>query len=112
MSSIGGSNEIPHPTDFAYVGKHTYTVQFQAHEDQCTLRTCDEHDEQCREVEADLTTSKSKEYSINRRSALDDLSTFHMCTGALLPDIMHDVLEGGLQYETKLSLCVRTNILQ
>ena len=29
---------------------------------------------------------------------------FHTCNGALIPDIMHDVLEGGLQYEAKLML--------
>ena len=27
-----------------------------------------------------------------------------MCSGALIPDIMHDVLEGALQYEIKLML--------
>lgn len=27
-----------------------------------------------------------------------------MCSGALLPDVMHDVLEGALQYEIKLML--------
>ena len=31
-------------------------------------------------------------------------SYFHMCSGGLLPDIMHDLLEGALQYETKLML--------
>ena len=32
-----------------------------------------------------------------------------MCSGALLPDVMHDVLEGVLQYEVKLLLqyCIR-----
>ena len=32
-----------------------------------------------------------------------------MCSGALLPDVMHDILEGALQYETKLLLqyCIR-----
>ena len=29
---------------------------------------------------------------------------FHVCSGALIPDIMHDVLEGALQYEIKLML--------
>lgn len=49
-------------------------------------------------------TIKSKEYGINSTSTLNDLHYFHTCTGALLPDIMHDVLEGGLQYEAKLML--------
>lgn len=29
---------------------------------------------------------------------------FHVCNGGLLPDIMHDVLEGALQFEVKLML--------
>ena len=46
----------------------------------------------------------SKEYGINRRSVLNDLKYFHVCNGAFIPDIMHDVLEGVLQYEIKLLL--------
>lgn len=29
---------------------------------------------------------------------------FHVCSGALIPDVMHDVLEGALQYEVKLMI--------
>jgi hypothetical protein len=58
----------------------------------------------CTEVELDSTNTKSKEYGINTKSILNDLSYFHTCNGQLLPDIMHDVLEGGLQYEAKLML--------
>lgn len=29
---------------------------------------------------------------------------FHVCSGGLLPDIMHDLLEGVLQYEVKLMI--------
>ena len=29
---------------------------------------------------------------------------FHVCDGSLLPDVMHDLLEGALQYEVKLML--------
>ena len=46
----------------------------------------------------------SKLYGINRDSILNKLAYFHVCSGALLPDVMHDVLEGTLQYEIK-SLC-------
>ena len=46
----------------------------------------------------------SKEFGINRNSVLNELSYFNVCSGALLPDIMHDVLEGALQYELKLML--------
>ena len=31
-------------------------------------------------------------------------SYFHVCDGGLLPDIMHDLLEGALQYEVKVML--------
>ena len=46
----------------------------------------------------------SKEFGINRKSALDKLKYFKVASGALVPDIMHDVLEGVLQYETKILL--------
>ena len=32
------------------------------------------------------------------------LSYFHVCNGSLVPDVMHDILEGALQYEVKLML--------
>ena len=31
-------------------------------------------------------------------------SCFHMYNGSLVPDVMHDILEGALQYEVKLML--------
>ena len=54
-------------------------------------------------------TSASKEFGINRDSILNDLTYFHVCDGSLVPDIMHDVLEGALQYEVKLLLQVMTH---
>ena len=33
-----------------------------------------------------------------------------MCDGSLIPDIMHDVLEGVLQYEVKLMLHQMINV--
>ena len=33
-----------------------------------------------------------------------DLEFFDVCSGALIPDVMHDVLEGALQHELKLLL--------
>jgi len=45
-----------------------------------------------------------KEYGINHYSVLNTLSYFHVCNGGLVPDIMHDLLEGALQYEVKLML--------
>lgn len=39
-----------------------------------------------------------------------DIEYFDICSGALLCDVMHDLLEGVLQYETKLLLvhCIDT----
>ena len=74
----------------------------QAHEDQCTLRTPEDHDQRCTEVEGNAALSK--EHGINSRSLLNELQFFHVASGALLPDIMHDVLEGALPYESKLML--------
>ena len=53
--------------------------------------------------------SLSMEYGINLQSCLLDLKYFDVCGGGLLPDIMHDVLEGALQYELKLLLqyCIK-----
>ena len=35
---------------------------------------------------------------------MNELTYFHVCDGSLLPDIMHNVLEGALQYEVKFLL--------
>ena len=52
----------------------------------------------------DETGSASKEYGLDRNSILNELQYFSVCSGALLPDIMHDLLEGALQYKLKLML--------
>ena len=36
----------------------------------------------------------TKEFGINRRSVLDELQYFKVSSGSLIPDVMHDVLEG------------------
>lgn len=43
---------------------------------------------------------------MNRRSSLDTLRFFDVTSGALIPDIMHDILEGALPMEVKLMLRV------
>ena len=52
-------------------------------------------------------------YGINRRSILMELKYFDICNGGLLPDIMHDVLEGALVYEAKLIMqhCIHNQYL-
>ena len=47
-------------------------------------------------------TQLSKEFGINHRSSLLSLKYVDICSGILVPDVMHDVLEGVLQYEMKL----------
>lgn len=70
------------------------------------LRNKYTHQEHCRGIQDDTTGALSKEYGVNRDSILNQLTFFHVCDGSLLPDIMHDVLEGVLQYEAKLMLQV------
>lgn len=54
--------------------------------------------------ESDTPGIISQEYGINSRTTFLDLQYFDPCSGAFLPDVMHDVLEGALQYELKLVL--------
>ena len=70
------------------------------------LRDKESHERQCVLVEKDTSGTKSKEYGINRNSALNGLAYFDVCCGSLIPDIMHDILEGALQYEVKLMIQV------
>lgn len=58
-----------------------------------------EHIKQCDEVESD--PKYSVVYGINFRSALLSLQYLDICS-SLIPDVMHDVLEGVVQYELKL----------
>jgi len=74
------------------------------------LRNKADHKTQCEEIKNDPTHEKSKEYGINRDSILNELKYFHVCDGSLIPDIMHDVLEGVLQYEVKLMLYQMINV--
>ena len=71
----------------------------QFHENDFVLRTKDSHDKQCDEV---LTHGGhfSKTYGINRKPVLNESRYYHVI-GGLPADIMHDILEGVLQYEVK-----------
>ena len=68
------------------------------------LRNPSSHAEHLRMLEGDDYSIYSREYGINGRSVLGDLQYFDVSGGSLIPDIMHDVLEGALQYEAKLVL--------
>ena len=59
------------------------------------MRTLDEHVRHCDIIEngdGDADT-KSKEFGVNSRSMLLELKHFDMCSGALIPDVMHDLLD-------------------
>ena len=68
------------------------------------MRTREKHLHDCDTLEADVnsTADTSRELGINYRSALFELE--HFDVDVLLPDVMHDILEGTLQYEAKLIL--------
>jgi len=68
------------------------------------LRNEAAHKQYCALLEEDSSGEVSKEYGINRDSILNELAYFHVCNGSLVPDVMHDILEGALQYEVKLML--------
>ena len=74
-------------------------------EDFYTLRTLESHLQHCAKIQDDATGNLSKEYGVNNHSALLDLEHFDMCCGTLLPDVVHDLLEGVIQH-VFLSYCV------
>lgn len=85
------------------------STKFKEHEFE--LRSVDHHEQHLTEIKSgkeiesgEDSSTLSTEYGINRRSVLDDLQYFKVVSGSLLPDIMHDVMEGALQYEAKLML--------
>jgi hypothetical protein len=74
-------------------------------ESKLVLRDKTSHLKQLEELEeSDNPTQTSKMYGVNSRSALLNLTHFDMCGGGMVPDIMHDILEGVLQLEMKLLL--------
>ncbi len=77
-------------------------MQFQEH--QFTLRDPTTHKDHCKLVKGPSGSAYSKEYGVNSESVLDSLSYVRVTSGILLPDIMHDLLEGAVQYEIKLML--------
>ena len=79
-------------------------------ESQVCLRNPSDHFNHLLEVDCDRGNTASVEYGINHRSILDELQYFKVSSGALVSDILHDILEGALQYESKLLL--RQFILQ
>ena len=83
---------------------------FQFVESEFHIRSSAEHARYCNILERDDLASARPHFSttfgINRRALLNSLVFFDVTSGALIPDIMHDVLEGALPLELKLMLKV------
>lgn len=76
------------------------------------MRSVQEHQRQCSKLDhQDLYQHYSVTNGINRRSELDECDYFQVASGALVPDIMHDILEGALPLEIKLMSKVYTFII-
>ena len=72
------------------------------------LRTQVSYSHHCDLIETapELAEHYSTVYGINYCSPLDSLSNFEVAEGAMIPDIMHDILDGVLPLEMKNMLKV------
>ena len=70
------------------------------------MHSLETHLQHCDLIEDDTTGELSS--GVNCCSTLLDLENFDMCSGTLLPDVMHDLLEGVLQHviQLLLSYCI------
>ena len=73
-------------------------VQFTT--DQFQPRTRATHENHCKLLHGPLHDHITTTYGLHRNSILNTSNYFHIVDG-LAPDIMHDILEGSLQYEIK-----------
>ena len=81
---------------------NTFTIQFR--EERFNLRSLTQHMSHLAQLQDEDGRQRSTEFGVNRQSLFMDLEYFSLCDGSLVPDVLHDVLEGVLQYETKLLL--------
>ena len=74
------------------------------------LRNYTDHVKHIEEIEQDPL--QSTEYGVNNRSILMDLHYLAIYDSTCMPDVMHDLFEGVLQYETKLFLihCIGSHL--
>ena len=75
------------------------------------IRSDQTHSDHCDLLEQDGLSAADRQhfslvYGVNRRALLNSLEYFSVASGALVPDIMHDVLEGALPLEVKAMLKV------
>lgn len=76
-------------------------VQLVYNEDDCRviLRDCTIYEQHCSELESDPQLKST--HGLKRNSTLNGLQYFHVCHNYSL-DVMHDLLEGVVQFEMKL----------
>ena len=67
---------------------------------QFQLRTRETHKQHCDQLKGPLYNHVTTTYGLTRDSILNSSKFFHIVDG-LVPDVMHDILEGSLQYEVK-----------
>ena len=122
--SISDLHTLPSPPKLKHLCKNIYNIIVHVHvnniflqftESQFEIRSDEKHLEYCDLLEQDgLSTADHQHYSlvygVNRRALLSSLRYFSVASGSLLPDIMHDVLEGALPFEVKLML--KVNIVE
>ena len=70
----------------------------------CTLRTAENHFQQCLKLSGPLKDHFSTSFGINRLSILEEIPYFSVING-LPHDIMHDLYEGIVPYHLKILLC-------
>ena len=72
------------------------------------LRSSVQYNHHCNVIEENpqLSNHYSTTFGVNHRSTLESLKHFTVAEGAMIPDILHDVLEGVLTVELKLMLKV------
>ena len=63
-------------------------------------RTRETHADQCSSLDGPLHDHYATTYGLNRDSVLNTSRYFHVTEG-LVPDVMHDILEGALPLEVK-----------
>ena len=72
----------------------------QFHSEDFPARTRETHAYHCSNLGGQLHNHYSTTYGLHQISSLNTLKYFHVTEG-LIPDIMHDCLEGCVQYEVK-----------
>ena len=77
-----------------------YIIPIKFVSDAFQARTHHTHSNHCLNLGGPLHNHYSTTYGLHRDSSLNTLKRFHVTQG-LIPDIMHDCLEGCVQYEVK-----------